>query len=266
LQELRGKRFLVFGVASEASIAWAVARELASLGASITLGYQRRFLSRVQNIVRDQDFIERWEECDLADEQSTQGFFTKLTGSYSGLVHSVAFAPPDALAKPIVECTEEDFMKTLAASAYSLLRAVRYALPKLIPGSGIVTLTYIGSERVVPGYRVMGTAKASLESLTRELAATIGPLGYRINAVSAGPMRTLAATGIPGFERILGWVAEVSPLRRNVTQSEVARAVRFLLSEDSSAVTGQVLFADAGYNILGAPDFGSAQFKPESPE
>jgi len=254
LQSLHDKRFLIFGVASEDSIAWAVARELASFGASITLGYQKRFLSRVMQLVKGQSFVEKWEQCDLANEESTQAFFTKLSGAYCGMVHSVAFVPPEALAKPIFEVTEEEFAKTLAVSGYSLVRAVRHALPKLNRGSGIVTMTYLGSERVVPNYQIMGTAKAALESLTREIAAAIGPLGYRMNAVSAGPLKTLAASAIPNFNSILEWMGASSPLRRNVTQNEIARVVRFLLSSDASAITGQVLFADAGYSILGAPN------------
>ena len=255
LQVLKGKRYLVFGVASEASIAWAVAQELAAQGAMITLGFQKRFLSRVMQLVKDQPFIEKWEQCDLADEESTRSFFAKLSGEFSGMVHSVAYAPPEALAKAIFDVTEEEFVKTLTVSSYSLARVVRHAMPKLVRGSGIVTMTYLGSERVVPNYQLMGTAKAALESLTREIAASIGPLGYRMNAVSAGPLRTLAASAVPGgMDKILGWVSTSSPLRRNVTQAEVARVVRFLLSEDSSAITGQVVYADAGYSILGAPN------------
>jgi enoyl-[acyl-carrier protein] reductase I len=118
-------------------------------------------------------------------------------------------------------------------------------------------MTYLGSERVVPNYQIMGTAKAALESLTREIAVAIGPLGYRINAVSAGPLRTMAASAVPGFDQILNVMSTTSPLRRNITQTDVARAVRFLLSDDASAITGQVLFVDAGYSIIGAPTLES---------
>jgi len=256
-ETLQGKRYIIFGVASEASIAWAIARELADQGAMITLGYQKRFLSRVMQLVKNQPFVEKWEQCDLADEESTHSFFAKLSGEFSGMVHSVAFAPPEALAKPIFDITEEEFVKTLTASSYSLARVVRHALPRLVRGSGIVTMTYLGSERVVPNYQIMGTAKAALESLTREIAVAIGPSGYRINAVSAGPLRTMAASAVPGFDQILNVMSTTSPLRRNITQTDVARAVRFLLSDDASAITGQVLFVDAGYSIIGAPTLES---------
>ena len=253
MQDLQGKRFIVFGVASDTSLAWAIARELADRGALVTLAYQKRFLSRVRELVKDQKFVEQWEECDVSSEDSVKGFYAKLTGSYDGLVHAVAFAPAEALGRPIVETTEEDFGKAMVVSSYSLVRIVRHALPKLSPGAGVVALTYLGAERVVPGYRIMGTAKAALESLVRELAASVGPMGHRVNAVSAGPVKTLAASGVPGFDLILGWMESNAPLRRNVTQADVARAARFLLSEDAAGITGQTLYVDAGYSIVGAP-------------
>lgn len=253
MQELHGKRYLVFGVASDTSIAWAIAGELADRGALVTLGYQKRFLSRVRELTKDVKFVEQMEECDVASDEGVRGFFGKLTGTYDGLVHAIAFAPGEALAKPIVETTQEDFATTMTVSAYSLARLTRHALPRLAKGAGIVTLTYLGAERVVPGYRVMGVAKAALESLVRELAASIGPMGHRVNAISAGPIRTLAASGVPGFDLILDWMAACTPLRRNVTQAEVARAARFLLSDDASAITGQTLYVDAGYSVVGAP-------------
>ncbi|MGQ0535252.1 MAG: enoyl-ACP reductase FabI [Methanobacteriota archaeon] len=253
MEELTGKRYLVFGVASDASIAWAIARELSERGALVTLGYQKRFLSRVRELVKDQKWIEQHEECDLSSEDSTKAFFGRLTGAYDGVVHAVAFAPAEALAKPITETTEQDFGTALTVSAYSFARVVRHSVPRLSPGASFLTLTYLGSERVVPGYRVMGTAKAALESLVRELAASIGPLGYRVNAISAGPIKTLAASGVPGFDMILDWMANSTPLRRNVTQRDVARAARFLLTDDASGVTGQILYVDAGYSVAGAP-------------
>ena len=254
MQDLVGKRYIVYGVASDTSIAWAIAQELSQRGATVTLAYQKRFMSRVLQLVKDQKWIEQVEECDAASEESVKAFYGKLNGQYHGLVHAIAFAPAEALMKPITETTQEDFATAMTVSAYSLVRVVRLGLPKLAPGSSVVTLTYLGAERVVPGYRVMGTAKAALESLVRELAASVGPAyGHRVNAISAGPIKTLAASGVPGFDQILDWMANNTPLRRNVTQQDVARSARFLLSSDASGITGQVIYVDAGYVSVGAP-------------
>jgi enoyl-[acyl-carrier-protein] reductase (NADH) len=142
---------------------------------------------------------------------------------------------------PVIYTEQEDYELTMTVSAYSLVRLARHALPRLNEGGSILTLTYLGAERVVPGYRIMGTAKAALESLTRELAAVVGQRGVRVNAISAGPIRTLAASGVPGFDQILGWMAHCAPLRRNVTQEDVAGAALFFASDRSRAITGQVL-------------------------
>ncbi len=253
MQDLQGKRFIVYGVASDASIAWAIARELGDRGAHVTLAYQKRFMSRVLGLVKDQKWIEQYEACDAASEESVIEFHGKLTGKYDGIVHAVAFAPAEALGRPILETTEEDFNTAMVVSAYSLVRLVRHGLPKFAPDASVVCLTYLGAERVVPGYRIMGTAKAALDSLTRELAASIGPMGHRVNAISAGPIKTLAASGVPGFDSILDWMANSTPLRRNVSQNDVGKAAGFLLSSDSGAITGQVIYVDCGYVSVGAP-------------
>jgi enoyl-[acyl-carrier protein] reductase I len=254
MQDLVGKRYIVYGVASDTSLAWAIARDLGERGATVTLAYQKRFMSRVFQLVKDQKWIERHEECDASSEESVKAFYGKLDGQYHGLVHAIAFAPAEALMKPITETTEADFNTAMTVSAYSLIRIVKHGLPKLAPNSAVVALTYLGAERVVPGYRIMGTAKAALESLVRELAASCGPAyGLRVNAVSAGPVKTLAASGVPGFDMILEWMANSTPLRRNVTQADVAHAARFLLSPDSSGITGQVIYVDCGYVSVGAP-------------
>jgi enoyl-[acyl-carrier protein] reductase I len=254
MTDLQGTRYIIYGVASDTSLAWAIARDLGESGAAVTLAYQKRFRSRVQGLVKDHPWVEGAEECDVASEESVRDLHERLSGPFDGVVHAVAFAPADALSRPITETTEDDFHVALGVSAYSLVRVVRHALPLLAPRSSIVTLTYLGADRVVPSYRVMGTAKAALESLVRELASSVGPgCGHRVNAISAGPVKTLAASGIPGFDRILEWMADVTPLRRNVTQEDIARVARFLLSDDASAVTGQVLYADAGYSAVGVP-------------
>lgn len=253
-QDHAGKRYIVFGVASDTSIAWYVAQELAARGATVTLAYQKRFMSRVLQLAKDQKWIEQMEECDAASEESVKAFYAKLNGHYHGIVHAVAFAPAEALMKPIIETQEPDFNTAMVVSAYSLIRVTRNGLPKLHPESAILTLTYLGAERVVPGYRIMGTAKAALESLVRELAASIGPAyGHRVNAISAGPIKTLAASGVPGFDQILDWMANNTPLRRNVTQADVAKSAAFLLSQDSGGITAQTIYVDAGYVSIGAP-------------
>jgi enoyl-[acyl-carrier protein] reductase I len=250
---LNGKRALVFGVASEDSIAWAICQRLAEQGVKITLGYQKRFLSRLMQLVKEKPWIEAWYECDVTVEEDVKKFFSQVQGKYDMMVHAIAFAPATALSRPIIFTSAEDFATALNVSAYSLIRLTHYSMPVLNKNSSIVTLTYFGSERVVPGYRVMGTAKAALESLVRELAMAIGSAGHRVNAISAGPIKTLAASGVPGFDAILGWMQNNAPLRRNVNQDDVAKASLFLLSELASGVTGHILYVDAGYNIAGAP-------------
>ncbi|HEX2066987.1 MAG TPA: enoyl-ACP reductase [Candidatus Thermoplasmatota archaeon] len=255
---LAGKRALVFGVASEDSIAWAIARELAAHGAKVTMGYQKRFLSRVLQLFKDQPWIEGYFECDASAEESVAKFFqetqAKSPAPFDMLVHCIAFAPASALQDEVVKTTEGDWNVALGVSAYSLVRLTRHAMPHMAPGGGIVSLTYLGADRFVPGYRVMSAAKAALQELTRELAFTCGrEKGVRVNAISAGPIRTLAASGIPGFDQILDWMRHSAPLGRNVTQQDVAKSAYFLLSDLGSGVTGQVLYVDCGYSIVGVP-------------
>lgn len=252
--DLSGKRALVFGVASEDSIAWAIAKELAAHGAKVTLGYQKRFLSRLMGLVKGNDWIEAWHECDVTVEASVKGFFEEAEGTFDMMVHCIAFAPATALGDEITETSSEDFSTALEVSSYSLVRLTKYAEPHMTEGGSIIALTYLGADRVVPGYRVMGTAKAALQELTRELAAVVGPRkGIRVNAISAGPIRTLAASGVPGFDNILDWMKHSAPLRRNVTQEDVARTALFFLSDLGSGVTGQTLYVDAGYSVVGVP-------------
>lgn len=287
-QTLTGKRALVFGVASEDSIAWAIAQELANHGATVVMGYQKRFLSRVLQLFKDKPWIESWHECDASIEDSVAKFFVDVnnnapsmgaggvaagvgagvggvgSGGGSGappgakgfdmMVHCIAFAPATALQDEVVKTSEADWNVALGVSAYSLVRLTRFAMPHMNPNGSIISLTYLGADKFVPGYRVMSTAKAALQELTRELAFTCGrEKGVRVNAISAGPIRTLAASGIPGFTNILDWMKHAAPLGRNVTQQDVARTAYFFLSELASGVTGQILYVDAGYSIVGVP-------------
>lgn len=255
---LAGKRALVFGVASEDSIAWAIAQELAGHGAKVTMGYQKRFLSRVLQLFQGKPWIEGWLECDASQEESVARFFqeahAKSAQPFDMMVHCIAFAPASALGDEVVRTTEADFNTALDVSAYSLVRLTRFAMPHMAKDGAIVCLTYLGADRFVPGYRVMSTAKAALQQLTRELSFTCGrEKGVRVNAISAGPIRTLAASGVPGFDTILDWMRHSAPLGRNVTQQDVAKAAYFLLSDLGSGVTGQTLYVDAGYSIMGVP-------------
>lgn len=267
---LAGKRALVFGVASEDSIAWAIAQELAAHGATVVMGYQKRFLSRILQLFKDRPWIEAWYECDASVEESVAKFFQEEkagTPSMGGpqsnphagkgfdmLVHCIAFAPATALQDEVVKTTEADWNIALGVSAYSLVRLTRHALPNMNRDGAIISLTYLAAERFVPGYRVMSTAKAALQELTRELAFTCGrEKGIRVNTISAGPIRTLAASGVPGFTMILDWMKHSAPLGRNVTQQDVAKSAYYLLSDLASGVTGHVLYVDGGYNMMAVP-------------
>lgn len=252
--DLNGKRALVFGVASEDSIAWAIANALAAEGVKVTLGTQKRFRSRVMQLIKEKAWVEKWLEADVSVEEEVKAFFGQLEGKFDMLVHAIAFAPAPALQNPLLQTSAEDFATTLGVSSYSLIRLARHAAPNMNPGGSILTLTYLGSQRIVAGYRVMGTAKAALENIVRELAMDLGPEAQiRVNAISAGPIRTLAASGVPGFDNILSWMASTTPLRRNVKQEDVAKASLFLLSDLASGVTGHVLYVDAGFNVMGVP-------------
>lgn len=248
---LQGKHAVVFGVASEESIAWAIAKKLHAAGARISLGYQQRFKSRILQLVKGGAVpVAFYERCDVTSPEELTTFFTSLPGDVDILVHSIAYAHPDTFAKPIRDVTQEEFAATLVASSYSLIPLVRHALPRMTKGGSVMAMTYLGGQRVVTNYKLMGVAKAALEATVRELAADVGQTGVRVNAISAGPIRTLAASQIAGFDGMLNVYEQVAPLRRSVTQDDVGDTAAFLASDLSRNVTGQVIFVDAGYSIL----------------
>jgi enoyl-[acyl-carrier protein] reductase I len=253
---LAGKTAVVFGVASEASIAWAIAQELARRGAKIVLGYQFRYHSRIKDMVPSLPNLLDWKRCDVAKDEEMDAFFGSLTAPIDILVHSIAFAPQTAFAGAVSETSDADFTTALTVSAHSLAKLAKYAKPRMTDGGSIMTLTYLGGQKVCANYKVMGVAKAALEAYVRELAAELGPNRVRVNAISAGPVKTLAASGIPDFDLMLEYHKSVAPLRDNVTQDDVARCAAFLASDDSKMITGQTLFVDAGYNIVGVPALG----------
>ncbi len=248
---LQGKHALIFGVASEASIAWAIARKLHDAGASITLGYQQRFKSRILQLVKSGEIpVAHYERCDVANPEELEAFFGGIQHPIDILVHSIAYADPTTFAKPVRDITAEEFTAALVPSAYSLIPLLRAALPKMSPEASVMTMTYLGGQRVCANYKLMGIAKAALEATVRELAADVGQRGIRVNAISAGPIKTLAASQIAGFDDMMRVYEAVAPMRRCVNQDDVGNLAAFLASDLARNITGQVMFVDAGYSIL----------------
>ena len=248
---LQGKHALVFGVASETSIAWAIAKKLHHAGATVTLGYQQRFKSRILQLVKSGEIpIAHYERCDVASPEELQTFFEGLTQPVDILVHSIAYASPETFAKQVRDVTVEEFTTALIPSAFSLIPLVRAAMPRMSKDASVMAMTYLGGQRVCANYKLMGIAKAALEATVRELAADVGQHGVRVNAISAGPIKTLAASHIAGFDDMMHVYESVAPMRRSVHQDDVGNLAAFLASDLSRNITGQVMFVDAGYSIL----------------
>jgi enoyl-[acyl-carrier protein] reductase I len=256
MPDLAGKHGLIVGVANKRSISWAIAQAAAAAGARLALTWPSERLA--ENVRELAASLENpvLAPCDVGSDQQIADLAATLDREFGGLdffVHGAAFAPPDALSKPFVETTRDAFRTALDVSAYSLVALTRAVAPLLEKrgGGSVLTLTYIGSQRVFTNYNVMGVAKAALESSVRYLASDLGPKNIRVNAISAGAIKTLAAAGISGFSSILNVYRERAPLRRGVDQSEVADAALFLLSNAGRAVTGEILMVDAGFHAVG---------------
>jgi enoyl-[acyl-carrier protein] reductase I len=251
-----GKHGLVVGVASKRSIAWAIAKATAAEGARLALTYQGRFEEHVTELAGELDPSPLVLPCDVSSDDDLSAVFSRIEqefGSLDFVVHGAAFAPREELSSPFSMTTREGFRVALDVSAYSLIALTRGAVP-LMEGRGggsVLTLSYLGSERVFPNYNVMGVAKAALESSVRYLAADLGPKNIRVNAISAGPIKTLAAAGVAGFSSMLSMARERAPLRRAVEASEVGATAAFLLSSAASGITGEVIFVDGGYHVTG---------------
>ncbi len=259
---MRGKRGLVLGVANNRSIAWGIAKACADAGAELAFTYQGDALKkRVEPLAAELGAIVVGH-CDVTDSASIDAVFAKIDqvwGTFDFVVHAIAFSDKDELTGRYVETSEENFNRTLNISCYSLTAITQRAEKRLNKGGSILTLTYYGAEKWMPHYNVMGVAKAALEASVRYLAADLGPQDIRVNAISAGPIKTLAASGIGDFRYILRWNEYNSPLRRTVTIEEVGQSAVFLLSDMSRGVTGEILHVDAGYHVVGMKN-------PEAPD
>lgn len=254
---LEGKKALIFGIANKNSIAWGIAQSLHAQGCELGFSYGFEQLERRVRPLAEQLGVEFVEECNIEQDDEIQKVFQKAAdhfGEIDILVHSIAHAKREDLTGTFVDTSRDGFHLAMGVSVYSLVALTRAAVPLMANGGSIMCMTYYGAEKAVPHYNVMGVAKAALEASTRYLAADLGPQNIRVNAISAGAIKTLSAAGIAGFRKMLKYTEERAPLRRNVTQSEVGQTALWLCSDLSSGVTGEVIYVDAGYNILGMPE------------
>jgi enoyl-[acyl-carrier protein] reductase I len=254
-QVLEGKIGVIFGVANKRSIAWAIAKAWAGAGARLIFNYQgERLKENVEELVSEFGEQTPLFPCDVSSDDDIRGFFENVrreTDRLDLMLHSLAFAPKEALEGDFIGTTREAFRTTHDISAYSLVALAREAAPMMTNGGSILAMTYYGSEKVMPHYNVMGVAKASLEASTRYLAYGLGPKKIRVNCISAGPVNTLAARGIAGFTSILKYYQERAPLKRSCDPSELGATGVFLASDGAAAITGQVIYVDGGYQIMG---------------
>ncbi len=264
---MKGRRGLIMGLANDKSIAWGIAKALADQGAELAFSYQGDALrKRVEPLAAQigSDFL---AECDVADEASIDGLFQTIATRWDSIdfiVHAIGFSDKDQLRGRYAETTRDNFLMTMDISVYSFTAVARRAAAMMPRGGSMLTLTYYGAERVMPHYNVMGVAKAALEASVRYLAEDFGKDGIRVNAISAGPIKTLAASGIGDFRYILKWNELNSPLRRNVSQEDVGKSALYLLSDLGSGVTGETHHVDSGYHIVGmkavdAPDIATTK-------
>lgn len=259
---MAGKKGLIMGVANERSIAWGIAKTLAEHGAELAFTYQGEMLKKRVDPLVEQLGSTIMIDCDVTDEPALESTFQTLEtkwGKLDFVVHAIAYSDKEELKGGYYETSRENFLRTMDISCYSFTAVCRHASKLMLEGGSLLTLTYYGAERVMPHYNVMGIAKAALEASVRYLAEDLGRQNIRVNGLSAGPLKTLAASGIGDFRYILKWNEYNSPLRRNVTQEEIGKSGLYLLSDLSSAVTGETHHVDCGYHVVGmkaidAPD------------
>ncbi|MEK4079579.1 SDR family oxidoreductase [Solibacillus sp. FSL W7-1472] len=256
LLQLKGKNIVVMGVANERSIAWGIAKRLFDVGANVIFTYRKeRSKGKIEKLLTNyEDHNATVIECDVNSDESIEKAFNQIGEQFKvihGIIHSVAFAHAEDLHNRFVETTRDGYAFAQDTSAYSLIAVTKAAKPYMTEGGSIVTMSYLGAQRVLDGYNVMGVAKAALEASMRYLAADVGAENIRVNAISAGAIRTLAAKGVPSFNQILHKIEETSPLKRNTNQEEVADMTIVMLSHLSRGVTGETIYIDSGYNIMG---------------
>ena len=264
---MKGRRGLIMGLANDKSIAWGIAKALADQGAELAFSYQGEALKRRVEPLAAQLGSDLLAECDVSDEASIDSLFATIAERWDSIdfiVHAIGFSDKDQLRGRYADTTRDNFMMAMDISVYSFTAVARRAAAMMRPGGSMLTLTYYGAERVMPHYNVMGVAKAALEASVRYLAEDFGKDGIRVNAISAGPIKTLAASGIGDFRYILKWNELNSPLRRNVSQDEVGKSALYLLSDLGSGVTGETHHVDSGYHIVGmkavdAPDIATTK-------
>lgn len=264
---MNGRRGLIMGLANDKSIAWGIAKALADQGAELAFSYQGEALKRRVEPLAAQLGSDLLAECDVSDEASIDSLFATVAERWDSIdfiVHAISFSDKEQLRGRYADTTRDNFMMTMDISVYSFTAVARRASAMMRPGGSMLTLTYYGAERVMPHYNVMGVAKAALEASVRYLAEDFGKDGIRVNAISAGPIKTLAASGIGDFRYILKWNELNSPLRRNVSQDEVGKSALYLLSDLGSGVTGETHHVDSGYHIVGmkavdAPDIATTK-------
>lgn len=250
---MTGKRGIIFGVANDKSIAWGIAQQLKAEGAELAFTYLNESMEKRVRPLAESVGAELILPCDVSSDAEIETVFDavgKSWGEIDFVVHAVAFANREDLKHPFSQTSRDGFHLAMDISAYSLVAMSRHAVPLMKNGGSIVTLTYLGATRAVPNYNVMGVAKAALEASTRYLAAELGEQGIRVNAVSAGPIKTLAASGIANFKKKISLMDDNAPLRRTVTQEEVGKSALYFLSDLASGVTGEVHFVDGGFNFV----------------
>ena len=262
---MQGKRGLIMGLANDRSLAWGIARALRNEGAELAFSYQGESLEKRVRPLAQELGSDMLIDCDVSSMDALDAAFDHLRKSWDKLdflVHAIGFSDKNELRGKFVETSVDNFLMTMNISVYSFVAVTQRARAMMEPGGSLLTLTYYGAEKVIPHYNVMGVAKAALETSVKYLAADLGPEGLRVNAISAGPIKTLAASGIGDFRYIMKWNEYNSPLRRNVTIEDVGGAGLYLLSDLAAGVTGEIHHVDAGYNVVGmkaedAPDIAT---------